>query len=47
MQQNTQEAGSMAAGQMTIVWPELLITQIADAVAARLGDSDRRTRGVH
>jgi hypothetical protein len=32
----------MAAGQMTIAWPELLITQIADAVAARLGDSDRR-----
>jgi excisionase family DNA binding protein len=28
---------------MTIAWPELLITQIADAVAARLSDSDRRT----
>jgi excisionase family DNA binding protein len=42
MQENTQEAGPMTAAQMSIVWPELLITQIADAVAARLGDTDRR-----
>jgi hypothetical protein len=43
MQENTQEAGPITAGQMTIAWPELLITQIADAVTARLGDTDRRS----
>jgi hypothetical protein len=43
MQENTHGTGPLAAGQMTIAWSELLITQIADAVAARLGDSDRRS----
>jgi excisionase family DNA binding protein len=43
MEQNRKEAGLMTAAQMSIVWPELLITQIADAVAARLGDTDRRS----
>ena len=43
MQENTHGAGPLATGHMTIAWPELLITQIADAVAARLSDTDRRT----
>jgi hypothetical protein len=42
MQRNS-TAPSPSALQLTLTWPEVLIDQIADAVAARLGDDERGT----
>ena len=43
MNSNMEEVGPLAGVQPTFSWVELLITQVADAVAARLSDPDRRS----